>query len=183
MRAHLRCCWWKGDRVGGEGVYAHAASHGPMPPRIGWRIPHDGVVVPSFTLSVKGARGDADMSVEARMNDAKDLVVKAEATVDSAIGLADQILKGTAEVLEESVEAVRERLEAERTALLEAKASVESHSEACIMSTEMPEATEAELSVLQARLLLEKREGSCQNTLAAWSFRDIPQPLHSVRVV
>jgi len=33
--------WWFGDQVGGSQVWARAVSHGPAPPRIGWKIPWD----------------------------------------------------------------------------------------------------------------------------------------------
>jgi len=31
--------WWFGDQLGGLQVWARANSHGPMPPRVGWKIP------------------------------------------------------------------------------------------------------------------------------------------------
>mmetsp|Transcript_19919 Transcript_19919/g.49710 ORF Transcript_19919/g.49710 Transcript_19919/m.49710 type:complete len:1953 (-) Transcript_19919:135-5993(-) len=33
--------WWFGDQVGGSQVWARNPSHGPNPPRVGWRVPWD----------------------------------------------------------------------------------------------------------------------------------------------
>ena len=33
--------WWFGDQLGGSQVWARASSHGPLPPRVGWKSPWD----------------------------------------------------------------------------------------------------------------------------------------------
>merc|ERR1712226_1756978 len=33
--------WWFGDQLGGSQVWARSSSHGPLPPRVGWKVPWD----------------------------------------------------------------------------------------------------------------------------------------------
>ncbi|CAK9059818.1 unnamed protein product [Durusdinium trenchii] len=45
------CGWWFGAKVGGNDVWAYAASSTLTPPKTGWRVPSDGPVDSSFLLS------------------------------------------------------------------------------------------------------------------------------------
>ena len=44
--------WFFGPQVGGGQVWARAASHGPAPPKVGWRIPWDATRVDPGALLV-----------------------------------------------------------------------------------------------------------------------------------
>eukprot|EP00929_Paragymnodinium_shiwhaense_P078674 TRINITY_DN407_c0_g4_i1.p1 TRINITY_DN407_c0_g4~~TRINITY_DN407_c0_g4_i1.p1 ORF type:complete len:2118 (+),score=935.15 TRINITY_DN407_c0_g4_i1:97-6450(+) len=45
--------WWFGDELGGSQVWARVASHGPVPPRSGWKVPWDAPKVEPGLLIVE----------------------------------------------------------------------------------------------------------------------------------
>eukprot|EP00746_Dinoflagellata_sp_MGD_P004215 gnl/MRDRNA2_/MRDRNA2_108125_c0_seq1.p2 gnl/MRDRNA2_/MRDRNA2_108125_c0~~gnl/MRDRNA2_/MRDRNA2_108125_c0_seq1.p2 ORF type:complete len:981 (-),score=319.19 gnl/MRDRNA2_/MRDRNA2_108125_c0_seq1:2931-5873(-) len=47
--------WWFGDEVGGSQVWAKASSKNDLPPKQGWRVPHDGEVSRELKVEVQGA--------------------------------------------------------------------------------------------------------------------------------
>mmetsp|Transcript_28031 Transcript_28031/g.48855 ORF Transcript_28031/g.48855 Transcript_28031/m.48855 type:complete len:2072 (-) Transcript_28031:148-6363(-) len=55
--------WWFGDELGGSQVWARCSTHGPTPPRVGWKIPWDapraepGILFVDPYKKVDGAKG------------------------------------------------------------------------------------------------------------------------------
>jgi len=45
--------WWFGDQLGGSQVWARCPTHGPAPPRVGWKIPWDAAVAEPGVLLVE----------------------------------------------------------------------------------------------------------------------------------
>ena len=55
------------DSLGASSAYGKAEQHGKMPPRSGWRIPHDELPKTDISLIMQGQKEEQDMSLAKRL--------------------------------------------------------------------------------------------------------------------